>query len=185
MFVLALPAIAHAEMHWIKSDKIKPDKIDSAKIVYNGAVSLSLVAALISAIDEINADYPAVKSIKLYINIGGGSIQSGYLGYQAIKGSKIPIEVVNSGMTAPAATLLYCGAQKRATFLDSSFILHSAFIETTKGTSFRPNDAERMKKDIELGNKYFKSIYRSCTSLKPKNIENILLSNDNARYLRI
>lgn len=178
------PAITNAEMHWVKSDKIKPDNVDTVKIVYNGDVTPTLVAELISALDEINADYPAVKSIKLFISSFGGSMESGYLAYQAIKGSKIPVETINAGMTASSATLVYCGAQKRYTFPDASFMLHPSASPNTKAEWIRPNDVELIRKDVEDGNKYFKSIYGSCTSLEHQDIEKILFSNDNARYLR-
>ena len=183
-FALVLPAIAHAEMHWIKSDRIKPDNVDVVKIVYNGDITPAQVAELISALDEINSDYPAVKSIKLFISSFGGSMESGYLAYQAIKGSKIPVEAINAGMTASSATLVYCGAQKRFTFSDASFMLHPSASPNTKSEWIRPNDVEFIRKDVEDGNKYFKSIYGSCTTLERQDIEKILFSNDNARYLR-
>lgn len=181
---LVLPAITYAEMHWVKNDKIKPDNVDTVKIVYNGDVTPALVAELISALDEINADYPTVKSIKLFISSFGGSMESGYLAYQAIKGSKIPVEAINAGMTASSATLVYCGAQKRYTFQDASFMLHPSASPNTKADWIRPNDIEFIRKDVEDGNKYFKSIYGSCTTLERQDIEKILFSNDYARYLR-
>ncbi|WP_191121353.1 ATP-dependent Clp protease proteolytic subunit [Serratia marcescens] len=178
------PAITNAEMHWVKNDKIKPDNVGTVKIVYNGDVTPALVAELISALDEINADYPAAKSIKLFISSFGGSMESGYLAYQAIKGSIIPVETINAGMTASSATLFYCGAQKRYTFPDASFMFHPSASPNAKAEWIRPNDVEIIRKDVEDGNKYFKSIYGSCTTLERQDIEKILFSNDNARYLR-
>ncbi|MFK3914785.1 ATP-dependent Clp protease proteolytic subunit [Enterobacter cancerogenus] len=184
VLTLVFTGVAHAEMHWVKSDRIKPDNVDTVKIIYNGDVTPVLIAELISALDEINSDYPAVKSIKLFITSFGGSMESGYLAYQAIKGSKVPVETINAGMTASSATLVYCGAQKRYTFPDASFMLHPSASPNTKAEWIRPNDVELIKKDVEDGNKYFKSIYSSCTTLERQDIEKILFSNDNARYLR-
>jgi Protease subunit of ATP-dependent Clp proteases len=181
---LVFSAITHAEMHWVKNDKIKSDNVDTVKIVYNADITPAQIAELISALDEINSDYPAVKSIKLFISSFGGSMESGYLAYQAIKGSKTPVEAINAGMTASSATLVYCGAQKRYTFPDASFMLHPSATQNTKAEWVRPNDVELIRKDVEDGNKYFKSIYGSCTTLESQDIEKILFSNDNSRYLR-
>ncbi|HEJ7122187.1 ATP-dependent Clp protease proteolytic subunit [Serratia marcescens] len=184
VLALVIPAITHAEMHWVKNDKIKPDNVDTVKIVYNGDVTPTLVAELISALDEINVNYPAAKSIKLFISSFGGSMESGYLAYQAVKGSKIPVETINAGMTASSATLVYCGAPKRYTFPDASFMLHPSASPNLKAEWIRPNDVEFIRKDVEDGNKYFKSIYGSCTTLARQDVEKILFSNDYARYLR-
>lgn len=184
VIALVIPAITNAEMHWVKSDKVKQENIDTVKIIYNGDVTPAQVAELISALDEINADYSAVKSIKLFISSFGGSMESGYLAYQAIKGSKIPVEAINAGMTASSATLIYCGAQKRYTFPDASFMLHPSASPNTKAEWIRPNDVELIRKDVEDGNKYFKNIYGNCTTLARQDIDKILFSNDNAKYLR-
>lgn len=181
---LLIPVVSHSEMHWVKSDTVKPNDVSSVKIIYNGAVNSKQISELISAIDEINNDYPSSQSIKLYISSFGGSMESGYIAYQAIKGSIIPIETINAGMTASSATLLYCGAKHRYTFPDASFILHPAASPNTKEQWVRPNDIELLRKDIEDGNKYFRNIYANCTTLNKSEIEKILSSNDHTRYIK-
>lgn len=174
---------ASAEMHWVKSEGIKPMSVKTVKIIYSGDINSRQVLELISAIDEINNDYPDANSIKIFITSFGGSMESGYLAMQAIKGSNIPVETINAGMTASSATLLYCGAKKRFTLHDASFMLHPAASPNIKAEWVRPNDIELLKKDVEDGNKYFKSIYKSCTNLSDDEVQKILYSNDSARYL--
>jgi ATP-dependent Clp protease protease subunit len=169
-------------MHWTKSDNVKPGEVQQAKIIYSGEVNSRQAAELISAIDEINNDYPATKLIKLYISSFGGSMESGYLAMQAVKGSVIPIETINAGMNASAATLIYCGADKRYTFPHSSFILHPSAAPNLKTDWIRPNDIDLLKKDVEDGNKFFRSVYKKCTSLSSDEIDKVLYSNDSARY---
>lgn len=45
-----------------------------------------------AGIDDINASHPAVKEILLYINSIGGDMEAGYMGGQAVRGSRIPIK---------------------------------------------------------------------------------------------
>ena len=73
------------------------------KIVYIGEVNGTKVAELMAGIDDINASYPAVKEISLYINSFGGDMEAGYIGGQAVRGSRIPIKTINAAMTGSAA----------------------------------------------------------------------------------
>lgn len=183
VFFMLLANCSFAEMHWVKSERIKPAEVKTVKIVYNGEVNARQVAELISAIDEINNDYPAAQSIKLFITSFGGSMESGYLAMQAVKGSKIPVEAINAGMTASSATLIYCGARKRLALPESSFMLHPAASSNIRSEWIRPNDIDLMKNDVDDANKYFQIVYKVCTDLSSEEIKKILYSNDSARYL--
>ncbi|HFZ1002448.1 TPA: ATP-dependent Clp protease proteolytic subunit [Klebsiella aerogenes] len=102
---------------------------------------------------------------------------------QAVRGSKFPVETINAGMTGSSATLIYCGAEKRSTLPDASFMLHPSASPNIKTEWVRPNDVELLKKDVNDGNKYFRSIYKTCTKLRGEEIKRVLYSYDNARYL--
>lgn len=181
--LLLIPLYSVAEMHWIKSEKVKSEDVKAVKIIYTGDVNSRKVSELISAIDEINSDYPEAKVIRIFITSFGGSMESGYLGMQAVRGSKIAVETINAGMTGSSATLIYCGAEKRSTLPDASFMLHPSASPNIKTEWVRPNDVELLKKDVDDGNKYFRSIYKTCTNLSGEEIKRVLYSNDNARYL--
>lgn len=177
------PVISYAEMHSVKKENFNPDEDITVKIIYNGDVNAKQVTELMSAIDEINNDYPSSSAIKLYINSAGGNMESGYLAYQAIKASTVPVETINAGMSASSATLMFCGAQKRYSLPEASFMLHPAGLKSVDAEWIRPNDIELIKKSVEYGNKYFRSIYSSCTTLTTKEIDSILFSNDNTRFI--
>ncbi|MGU9756284.1 ATP-dependent Clp protease proteolytic subunit [Serratia marcescens] len=183
VFFMFISCCTYAEMHWIKSEKVKPEDVNTVKIIYTGDVNSRKVSELISAIDEINNDYPEAKVIRIFITSFGGSMESGYLGMQAVRGSKIPVETINAGMTGSSATLIYCGTEKRSTLPEASFMLHPSASPNIKTEWIRPNDVELLKKDVDDGNKYFRSIYKTCTNLSDEEIQRILYSNDNARYL--
>ncbi|MBN9927564.1 ATP-dependent Clp protease proteolytic subunit [Pantoea agglomerans] len=103
---------------------------------------------------------------------------------QSVKGSVIPIETINDGVAASAATLIYCGAKKRYTFPLASFILHPSAAPNIKSEWVRPNELALLKKDVEDGNKYFREVYKTCTSLSSEALDKVLYSNDSAMYLQ-
>lgn len=183
IFFTIIPSFSHANVYSVQSGNESANQNPTVKILYNAEVTPRQVSELISTLDKINNHHPFFKTIKLYINSPGGSMDSGYLAYQAIKESRIPVETINAGITASSATLIYCGAQKRYTFPEATFILHPAATQNTDKEYISPNDIEMLKKNTESGNKYFKSIYATCTALSNQDIDKILFSNDNARYI--
>lgn len=184
VILLLTPLAAYSKVSWVKNEKINPEQISSARIIYHAEVNAQQVSELILTLDEINNFYPALKEIKLYISSFGGSMESGYLAYQAIKASAIPVETINAGITGSAATLLYCGAKKRHTFPDATFIMHPAATPNSKREWLQPNDIELLKKDVADGNKYFFSVYRECLALQDREIARILSSSEYTRYIR-
>lgn len=183
MVLLMLSGSVSAELRWNKSDTIKPEEVQEAKIIYNGEINARLISELIGTIDGINSNYPATKSIKLYINSYGGSIESGYLAMASIQNSTIPIETINAGMTGSAATLLYCGAKKRYALPLATFMLHPAATMNLKNEWVRPAELALLKKDVDDGNRYFREVYKKCTSLSSEELDKILYSNDYALNL--
>ncbi|MFN2049367.1 ATP-dependent Clp protease proteolytic subunit [Pantoea agglomerans] len=103
------------------NNTLKAQEIKSAKIVYIGEVNGTKVAELMAGIDDINVSYPAVKEISLYINSFGGDMEAGYMGGQAVRGSRIPIKTINAAMTGSAATLIYCSGAQRETLPSATF----------------------------------------------------------------
>lgn len=80
---------------------------------------------------------------------------------QSVKGSVIPIETINDGVAASAATLIYCGAKKRYTFPLASFILHPSAAPNIKSEWVRPNELALLKKMLKT------AINISERSIKP------------------
>ena len=76
----------------VVNNTLKAQEIESAKIVYIGKINGNKMAELMAGIDDINASHPAVKEILLYINSIGGDMEAGYMGGQAVRGSRIPIK---------------------------------------------------------------------------------------------
>ncbi|MDJ6543519.1 ATP-dependent Clp protease proteolytic subunit [Salmonella enterica] len=177
------PTLSFAQVHWFKNETIKPEDIHSVKIVYDADVNPAQITELSAVLDEINNTYTALKQIDLYINSYGGNMDDGYVGYQAVKASTIPVKTINSGMVASSATLIYCGGTSREMAPAASFMLHPAKALNTKNDYVSPSEINTLKKESYQANNYFYSIYSTCTSIKKDKIENILYSEDNSDYI--
>ncbi|EHG4045363.1 ATP-dependent Clp protease proteolytic subunit [Salmonella enterica] len=177
------PTLSFAQVHWFKNETIKPEDIHSVKILYDADVNPTQITELSAVLDEINNTYTALKQIDLYINSYGGKMDDGYMGYQAIKASTIPVKTINSGMIASSATLLYCGGKSREMAPEASFMLHPAKAANSKNDYISPNEIDMLKKDSNQANNYFYSIYSTCTNMKKDEISRILYSEDNFEYI--
>lgn len=139
---------------------------------------------LISSLDEINATYPALKHIWLYINSRGGYMDSGYMAYEALRSSRTPVTTVNVFMTGSAATLLYCAAEERLTLPAARFLLHPAAVRANNDREYlQPNDISQLYERADRFNFIFKFVYRQCTTRNEQELGAMLFSEDNQRLI--
>lgn len=179
----AYPLMCFSQVQWFKPEILKPDEVKTAKVVLSGAVSTENTVNLMTALDELNNTYPSLKEIELYINSYGGEMEAGYMGYQAVRASRVPVKTINAGMTASAATLIYCAGNVRLMMPEASFVLHPAKSPNIQKSFVSPGDIEMMKKDVQQGNNYFKSVYATCTNIGDESLQKILFSDDNAWFV--
>lgn len=168
---LALPFSASAELKKIEAD----ERAEVAKIYYTAPVEPHLVSELVYAIDDINSNYPKVKRIYLYLNSDGGDMDSGQIGYWAVKSSKIPVTTVNLSMVGSSATIIFCGAEQRLSLPNGKFLLHASSLTGSEGL-LRPDDIENLKKESQLYNQVFSNTYRQCTDYSEPQIQQLLRS---------
>ncbi|WP_139812083.1 ClpP family protease [Ensifer aridi] len=160
----------------VMNDASSPPSVSTVKIVYTGEVNQEKIAALASALDEINLKYKFAHDIYLYISSPGGEVDSGNVGYQAIRSSVVPVTTINLSEVISAATMLYCAGQKRLVLDDTSFLLHAP-------TSWIEGEVaeNRIVNHQEISVRYrteLKTIYRSCTNLSDERIDKITYSED-------
>lgn len=164
-----------AAMLRVMSDASSPPPVSTVKIVYTGKVNQEKIAALGSALDEINLKYKSAHDIYLYISSSGGKVDSGNVGYQVIRSSVVPVTTINLSEVDSAATMLYCAGQKRLVLDDTSFLLHAPtrWFEGKLAANQIINSQEASASRTEL-----KTIYRSCTNLSDERIDKITYSED-------
>jgi len=165
-----------------KNPQAREKDVDSVKITFSGDVTQRSVSELIGSISEINSSYRNAKKIYLYINSDGGDMDGGYMAYEAIKSSPIPVTTINLSMTASSATLIHCAGAERLALPFSHFLLHPA------GTGIqmeiaRPNELDQIKQLLDAYNNTFLNIYRKCTTFSDDELSKILLSEDNRQII--
>ncbi|MBS0055834.1 ATP-dependent Clp protease proteolytic subunit [Yersinia sp. Marseille-Q3913] len=182
--VLTFSASSLATVSVVKNKSAGKEVVAAAKIYYIGDVTEKSVTELISSIDEINANYPTLKHLYLYINSNGGDMDSGYMAYETVRSSRAPITTINSSMVASAATMFYCAAKERLAMPLSSFLLHpaSASNDTRKGY-LQPNHIDQIKQYVDSSNNVFKNIYKQCTSYNDEDLSKILFSEDSHKLI--
>ncbi|OWF87176.1 hypothetical protein B4916_21935 [Yersinia intermedia] len=169
-----------ASMTVVKNDAANNVDIDVAKILYVGGVDEAKVIELISAIDEINIKYKNASKIFLYINSSGGDMDSGYMAYEAVRNSTIPIVTVNASMTGSSATMIYCGAKERLMMSGAYFLLHPAATANKGFDYLKPDVINNLHEEVVAYNKMFFDIYKECTEFSKTEIEQFL-NNEGAR----
>lgn len=168
----------------IRQQGIEPDAYTTAKVIYSGDVNSQGVMELMTSLDEINVTYPGVSTINLYINSGGGKMADGYMAYEAIKNSSVPVTTINAGEVASAATLMYCGGKDRRVFTAATFLLHASSTSNYYGDNLDANDLDLLKKNVEMGNDYFRYVYLKCTIFNKDEIEKALYTEGAAMYIK-
>ncbi|WP_130835755.1 ATP-dependent Clp protease proteolytic subunit [[Erwinia] mediterraneensis] len=182
--LLAVAPLSQASTSIIINKNQPNENVKSAKVVFTGEVTAQKITELMSAIDDINVSFAAVKEIQLYINSYGGEMEAGYMGGEAIKGSRIPIRTINAAMTGSAATLIYCAAKNRETFPGATFLLHPAATPNIQNNYLQKNQITLLNKEVDKANDIFREVYKHCLKNSDIDMEKVLFSEDNRTYIR-
>jgi ATP-dependent Clp protease, protease subunit len=160
-------------------DDIK--KIATAKVYFTAMVRQRSVAELGNVLNQLTTKkYPSLKVINLIINSPGGGAFDGLLAYTIVKGSSVPIKAINGGLTASAATFIYCAAAERQSVPGSLFLLHAA---ASDPMGRKPDEIMRTLTTLDHIHKFGKDVYGNCTSLSDDQIEQIFQTEYFAKYL--
>ncbi len=181
LICIVLPLYSIAAMDFIKNNGLPDKSVESIKIVYTGIIEENQIKDFLVALDEANNNYPNAKSIYVYINSRGGDMDSGYMAYEAIRSSRIPVTTVNASEIASSASMMFCGASKRLSMVHASFLLHPASLYVEG--EVRPDELNRTMKELNRYNALFKTVYEKCTSLSDEELNDILYSEKNSLLL--
>lgn len=107
-------------------------------------------------------------------------MNSGYMGYNAIKNSRLPVTTVNASLVGSSASLLFCGGSVRQSFPNAYFILHPASAMVRAGQEFKPDTLALLNTTLLHYNELFYSVYRECSMMHEVDIRN-MLSAENQR----
>ena len=142
--------------------------LDSRTIIVSKAVSDELAKAVISqllVLEQIDAEKP----VTVIINSPGGSADSGFAIYDAIRFVRCPVRTITMGICASAAVMIHLAAEKHHRFVtpNSRFLLHQPSMRTTGQAS----DLEIVSKEIERMKKQYNSIVAETTGKSVADID--------------
>lgn len=178
--LLMMPILTHAAVTEVRAEGMRNDAVKQIKVTYSGAITPEQIMDLMETLDKVNVSYPNAQRLTLYLNSGGGNMDSGYMGYQAIKNSRIPVTTVNAALVGSSASLLFCAGTERQSFPESHFILHPASATVNGGTELKPDTLSLLSSTLTRYNEVFKTVYQTCTRLKAPEIDE-MLSAENKR----
>ncbi|MFC6486890.1 ATP-dependent Clp protease proteolytic subunit [Nitratireductor sp. GCM10026969] len=164
-------------------DEKEAEAAEVAKIYFLAEMTMSNVSDLMRVLDGLNTGSKNLKTIYLYINSEGGSIDSGKMAYWAIKSSRTPVTAVNLSMVASSATLMFCGAEERRSLERGILYLHAPSTWSDGGAYIQPDQLINAEQLLGVYKDSMADIYRECTSLSDDEIEKILYSENDRLVL--
>ena len=124
---------------------------DNNHIYFRDSVSIDTVNKLCNLIQEINNEYNEITSLNeigyvlpkpIYVHICsmGGDLFAGFMAYDFIKNSNIPVYTVAEGYTVSAGSIMFMGGKKRFMIPSGYVLIHQLRNETGGGTAFELTD---------------------------------------------
>lgn len=105
------------------------------RIFLTGEINTEMANSILSQL--IYLEEEPDKPITIYINSPGGEVNAGLMIYDAIQGSKLPINMVCTGMAASMAAIILAGGQKGHRYIleHSKVMIHEPLLNGGVGGS--------------------------------------------------
>lgn len=156
--------------------------IHNNHIYYRCPVTKNSIMQLDKLINKANEDYELLESvckiatlkpkpIYLHISSDGGDLAYGFMAYDAIKNSKIPIYTIIEGSVCSAATLMAIAGEKRYSLENSMVLIH----QLTTGAYGKAEELKDNYQNVELFMKKLKSMYLEKTKMKSRDLDKLLV----------
>lgn len=151
-------------------------------IYYRCAVTKHSIMILDKLISKANENYELLESvckiayltpkpIYLHISSDGGDLTYGFMGYDIVTNSKIPIYTVVEGSVCSAATLIAIAGKKRYALENSMVLIH----QLTTGAYGKAEELKDNCQNVELFMKKLKRMYLEKTKMKSKDLDKLLI----------
>ncbi|MCK6440412.1 MAG: ATP-dependent Clp protease proteolytic subunit, partial [Planctomycetes bacterium] len=142
--------------------------LKSRTILATKGVDDKLMAALVSQLFVLEQDDPN-KLITVIVNSPGGSADSGFAMYDAMRFVKCPIRTIVMGMCASAGVNIFLGGDKDKRFCtpNARFLLHQPSMRTQGQAS----DLEIVSREIDRMKLLYNQMVSEATGRKVADIE--------------
>jgi ATP-dependent Clp protease protease subunit len=155
--------------HYDEHDKLL--YCENNHIYFRKDVDIASVSKLSEFIRQINKQYSGEDiSIILHISSFGGDLLAGFLAYDLIKMSKLPINTLVEGYAVSAGSLMSVAGSKRFMTTNSYILIHQL-------SSWNAGNYEQIKDDVKNCDEFMeriKKIYVDNTKIKKKDVCGIL-----------
>lgn len=150
-------------------------------IFYRTEVTKNSIVELDKMIRKANENYELLKAtckianimpkpIYLHISSDGGNLAYGFMGYDSVRNSKIPIYTIIEGTACSAATVISIAGEKRMALENSLILVH----QLSSGAYGKANELEDFNQNIKLFMKKLTDLYLNNTKIKSKDLEKLL-----------
>ena len=173
--------MAHPREHKTHRDRIFRD---GNHIYFRGGVTMQSIEQLCGLIDDVNNHYKECcdhelgyiipKPIYVHICTMGGDINAGFMAYDYIKNSNIPVYTVSEGRTISAGTIMFMAGKKRFMAPTSYMLIHQIRTHVSGTVSKLEEEYETC---LNMMSK-MKNIYMSNLNTKIPNKKDLLNDDD-------
>lgn len=177
----------HPKEHHTHRDRIFRD---CNHIYFRGQVTMQSIEQLCGLIDDVNNNYKECcnhelgyiipKPIYLHICTMGGDLNGGFMAYDYIKNSNIPIYTVSEGRTISAGTIMFMAGKKRFMSPTSYMLIHQIRTHVSGTVSKLEEEYETC---LNMMSK-MKEIYMSNLNTKISNKKDLLNDEDLVEQLQ-
>ena len=130
-----IPSVEVESAHGTREVSLTTRHLMNRKIFLTGSIDGEMADNFLSQF--LYLEQESDEPITIYINSPGGEVNAGLMIYDTIQGSKLPINMVCTGMAASMAAVLLAGGQKGRRYIlkHSKVMIHEPLISNGVGGS--------------------------------------------------
>ena len=130
-----IPSIEVESAHGTREVSLTTRHLMNRNIFLTGSIDSEMANNFLSQF--LYLEQESDEPVTIYINSPGGEVNSGLMIYDTIQGSKLPINIVCSGLAASMAAILLAGGQKGRRYImkHSKVMIHEPLIANGVGGS--------------------------------------------------
>lgn len=129
------PSIEVESANGIREVSLSTRHLSNRKIFLNGSIDSNTANNLLSQF--LYLENEPDKEVDLYINSPGGEVNAGLMIYDILQGTKIPVNIICTGIAASMAAVILAGGKKGRRFIlpHSKTMIHEPLIVNGVGGS--------------------------------------------------
>ena len=130
-----VPSIEVESAAGVREVRLSTRHLMNRKLFLTGEINAELANTFLS--EMLYLENESDKAVTIYINSHGGEVNAGLMIYDIIQGSRLPINMVCTGIAASMAAIIFAGGQKGHRFIlkNSKVMIHEPLIPGGVGGS--------------------------------------------------